>query len=382
MIKCPRILSIAGSDSGGGAGIQADIKTVTMLGGHAMTAITSVTAQNSAGVSAIHPVPAQMVRDQIHAAISGFGVDAIKIGMIGSAETAEGVADYLAEYAEGIPIIFDPVMVATSGAVLADRATIAAFAKLMDIATLTTPNLPELAALGGEQATLDRTAALLVKGGHGTGDMLIDSLYRAGEDSVIWRGPRIDTPHVHGTGCTLSSAIATYTGYGLELTDAIDRARHFVRMALRAAPGLVAANGPMGHGDVRQDAVLPQPMLNQITIGCSDYGASVAFYEKLGMVQIVDSPPRYTRFESAGGGTLSLHRADKTAGDTIIYFESGRLDSWCDELVASGISFEHMPRDESWGWREARLRDPHGNIVCLYYGGENRRFPPWRMLHT
>lgn len=379
-MKSPaRILIIAGSDSGGGAGIQADIKTITMLGGHAMTAITSVTAQNSKGVSAVHPVPADTVLAQIEAVLSDFGVDAIKIGMIGSADTAMAVADMLAGKAGDVPIIFDPVMVATSGAVLADADTIAAFGKLMDIAALTTPNIPELAALGGKDAVRAHGTALLLKGGHAQGDMLTDTLYPAEGEPVSWQDARIDTPHMHGTGCTLSSAIATYAGQGLDLETAVSRARHFVRMALLSAPDLVASNGPMGHGDVRQDANFMEPILNQVTIGCSDYDASVAFYQTLGLIQIVDSPPQYARFETAGGTTFSLHQSDHEPGDNVIYLESARLDAWCDELAASGMAFEQMPKEENWGWREARLRDPHGNIVCLYHAGENRRFPSWRI---
>src|SRR6185369_10070325 len=144
----PRILVVAGSDSGGGAGIQADIKTVTMLGGHAMTAITALTAQNTLGVQAVMPVPAEMVLAQMDSVIGDIGVDAVKIGMIGSAQTAHAVAERLEQLA--VPIVFDPVMVATSGSVLADAATIAAFERLMRIASVVTPNIPELAALGGE----------------------------------------------------------------------------------------------------------------------------------------------------------------------------------------------------------------------------------------
>ncbi len=141
--KIPRILIIAGSDSGGGAGIQADIKTVTMLGGHAMTAITAVTAQNTLGVTAVHTVPTETVMAQIDAVIDDIGIDAVKIGMIGSPFTALHIAARLEELKD-IPIVFDPVMVATSGATLADDATVAAFGKLMDVATIATPNLPEL----------------------------------------------------------------------------------------------------------------------------------------------------------------------------------------------------------------------------------------------
>jgi hydroxymethylpyrimidine/phosphomethylpyrimidine kinase len=241
-----RILIIAGSDSGGGAGIQADIKTVTMLGGHAMTAVTAITAQNTLGVTAVHPIPTDMVIAQMDAVISDIGVDAIKIGMIGSAETANAVADYLT--ALTVPIVFDPVMVATSGSILADAQTINAFERLMRLATLTTPNLPELAALGSEAAMVGPT---LIKGGHAAGDIIIDRLIDGGAEVARWDGNRINTTSTHGTGCTLASAIACGLGQGLSLTDAIERARAFVRAALIAAPGLGKGHGPMGHQAVR-----------------------------------------------------------------------------------------------------------------------------------
>ena len=242
-----RILIIAGSDSGGGAGIQADIKTVTMLGGHAMTAITAITAQNTIGVQAVHPVPTDMVIAQIDSVISDIGVDAIKIGMIGSAATVHAVADRLEALNPRPPIVFDPVMVATSGATLADAETIAAFERLMAIATLTTPNLPELVALGGENAMLGPT---LVKGGHGDSEEIVDRLIGLDGEINRWVGPRIDTTSTHGTGCTLASAIATGLGQGNALEVAITRARLFVRSAILAAPGLGAGHGPMGHSAV------------------------------------------------------------------------------------------------------------------------------------
>ena len=263
-----RILIIAGSDSGGGAGIQADIKTVTMLGGHPMTAITAITAQNTLGVQAVHAVPTDIVLAQIDSVASDIGIDAVKIGMIGSAETANAVADRLTtlfsreggspdwtpafageqgeEDRPRIPIIFDPVMVATSGSVLADPATIVAFERLMRIATLVTPNLPELAALGGEAAVRALGPALLMKGGHGEGDQITDRLVTdAGE--TLWTNPRIETRHAHGTGCTLASGIATGLAQGMPLDAAIERAIAFVRAALAHAPGLGAGHGPMGH---------------------------------------------------------------------------------------------------------------------------------------
>ena len=246
----PRILVIAGSDSSGGAGIQADIKTITMLGGYAMTAITAVTAQNTIGVAAVEALSPAMVGAQIDACLEDIGADAVKIGMLGSPEIARIVAGRLEGLA--VPIVFDPVMVATSGSVLANRATIQAFDRLMGLATLTTPNVPELAALGGRDGMLARHVAYLAKGGDAEGPEVEDMLVRPGEEDRLWRSPRIATRHTHGTGCTLSSAIATLLGRGLPLEQAIVEAREFVRQALLAAPGFGAGHGPMGHQDVRE----------------------------------------------------------------------------------------------------------------------------------
>ena len=379
MSKAPaRILIIAGSDSGGGAGIQADIKTVTMLGGHAMTAVTAITAQNTLGVDAVHLVPTQMVIDQISAVVSDIGVDAVKIGMIGNAATAHAVADCLTELS--CPIIFDPVMVATSGAVLADADSIVAFERLMRLATLTTPNLPELEALGGKDALLAQSFPLLIKGGHADGDDIVDRLYLAPGQNESWSDVRIPTRNTHGTGCTLASAIATGLGQGMALVPAIERARLFVRLALREAPGFGQGHGPMGHQLVREDAMVAGPSLNHVTVGCRDYVPSVNFYKALGLELIVDSPSNgYARFEAPNGVTFSVHHSDNIASSTIVYFESKRLDAWVTELASQGFAFEQLPQDESWGWREARLLDPAGNIVCLYNAGENRRFPDWRI---
>lgn len=244
-MKPARILIIAGSDSGGGAGIQADLKTVTMLGGFGMTAITAITAQNTLGVQAVHPIPTDMVLAQIGSCISDIGVDAVKIGMIGSADTAIAVAERLAAL-DTVPIVFDPVMVATSGSLLADDATIAAFERLMAIATLVTPNIPELAALGGDSIAVRFGTHVLAKGGHGEGPMLTDRLL--GPDGLLkaWSNSRIDTPHSHGTGCTLASAIATGLGQQLDLFPSIERARKYVREALALAPGFGSGHGPMG----------------------------------------------------------------------------------------------------------------------------------------
>ena len=244
-MKPARILIIAGSDSGGGAGIQADLKTVTLLGGFAMTAITAITAQNTVGVQGVHPVPTDMVLAQMESCISDIGVDAVKIGMIGSAQTAMAVAERLAGL-DGVPIVFDPVMVATSGSPLADADTIAAFHKLMAIATLVTPNIPELAALGGEEIAARFGTYVLAKGGHGEGAMLTDQLIGPHGVAETWSDARIDTPHTHGTGCTMASAIATGLGQGMALADAITRARDYVRAALTLAPGFGGGHGPMG----------------------------------------------------------------------------------------------------------------------------------------
>jgi hydroxymethylpyrimidine/phosphomethylpyrimidine kinase len=245
-----RILAIAGSDSSGGAGVQADIKTITMLGGYAMTAITVVTAQNTCGVTMVEALTPAMVAAQIDACISDIGVDAVKIGMLGSPEIAAVVAERLEALA--VPVVFDPVMIATSGAVLADAATIAGFERLMALAMLTTPNVPELAALGGPQAMARRAVAYLAKGGDAEGPTVEDVLIMPGQEPRVWSAPRIVTRHTHGTGCTLSSAIACGLGAGLDLISAIEQARLFVRAALLAAPGFGTGSGPLGH-----QAILP-----------------------------------------------------------------------------------------------------------------------------
>ncbi|KUR75543.1 bifunctional hydroxymethylpyrimidine kinase/phosphomethylpyrimidine kinase [Novosphingobium sp. Fuku2-ISO-50] len=241
----PRILSIAGSDSSGGAGIQADIKTITVLGGYAMTALTALTAQNTCGVAMVDAVSPAMVAAQINACIDDIGVDAVKIGMLGSPAIAEVVAQALETLR--VPIVFDPVMIATSGATLADGATIAAFERLMALATLTTPNVAELAALGGDSGMRARGIAYLAKGGDSEGVDVIDRLVRPGTDDLVWTAPRIVTRHTHGTGCTLSSAIATRLGAGAPIEQAVADARALVRAALLAAPGLGKGHGPLGH---------------------------------------------------------------------------------------------------------------------------------------
>jgi hydroxymethylpyrimidine/phosphomethylpyrimidine kinase len=318
--------------------------------------------------------------------IEDIGVDAVKIGMIGSPFTALNIAARL-EQLEGIPVVFDPVMVATSGATLADDATVAAFGKLMDVATIATPNLPELRRLSGEEDEVAGAlklvsahhCAVLIKGGHEEGDALADALIE--EDNMTsWQGQRIDTTSTHGTGCTLASGIAFYLGAGLSLSQAVERARLFVRIALLEAPGLGQGHGPLGHQSVRLDTGFGL-RLNQVTVTGKDYAKMVDFYRKLGLKQIVDSPEnQYAQFE-AGGATFSVQcDPDAEIGETVaIYFECDDLDDRVERLARQGMPFEHGPRNQPWMWRESRLRDPSGNTIFLYRAGEARRFPPWRM---
>ena len=388
-MKPPRILIIAGSDSGGGAGIQADIKTVTMLGGFAMTAITAITAQNSLGVTHVLPIPTEMVLAQIDAVIADLGVDAVKIGMIGSAETAQAVAARLSGLV--VPVVFDPVMVATSGSVLADDVTIGAFERLMQASTVVTPNAPELRALTGSEgedaarSLAERTgAAVIAKGGDLPGAIVTDILVDKG-GVTRWQNERIETRHSHGTGCTLASAIAVGLAAGLTLQQATSRARIFVRLALREAPGFGAGNGPMGHERVRLDLPPPgQLMLNQLTLPAADYEASVAFYRALGFDQIVASPPRYARFEAPGGVTLSIEVKDppEAPSSSEYLLQCDDVDDYAARLAAAGIEPAKIPEDRSYGWRVAELRDPHGNRICLYDPGEARRYPPWRVVSS
>jgi hydroxymethylpyrimidine/phosphomethylpyrimidine kinase len=275
----PRILGIAGSDSSGGAGIQADIKTITMLGGYAMTAITAITAQNSVGVQGIAAITGEMVAQQIASCVSDIGVDAIKIGMLHDAAVIAAVAAALADV--DAPIVLDPVMIATSGAVLIAPDAVAAMRdRLFPLATLITPNLPELSHLVGRPLTSTAAmveaaeelaeatgAAVLAKGGHmpgqdgeaGSDGRIIDVLYfpataSVGARAVQFDHARIETAHTHGTGCTLSSAIATLIGHGQPLEHAVRLGRRFVVKAIEAAPGFGAGNGPLGHQAVRSPA--------------------------------------------------------------------------------------------------------------------------------
>jgi hydroxymethylpyrimidine/phosphomethylpyrimidine kinase len=301
--------------------------------------------------------------------------------MIGSAESAEAVAERLERLA--VPIVFDPVMVASSGSELADAATVAAFGRLMRIASVVTPNLPELEALGGAEAVLAHGCHLLAKGGHGEGPEVVDTLISPTGGRRELRGKRFDTSDTHGTGCTMARARACGLGAGLTIQEAFEQAVRFVRIAILAAPGFGEGCGPIGHQDVtdfRWDDAEGEGMnLNQVTLPAQDYDVSVAFYGRLGLRRIVDSPGRYARFECPGGATLSIHVEEgRQAGDAVVCLESDELDAWVERLRAAGIAFETGPEDQSWGWREAHLRDPAGNRLCLYRAGRYRRFPPWR----
>lgn len=264
----PRILSIAGSDSGGGAGIQADIKTIAMLGGYAMTAITAITAQNSRGVQGVTPLTGDFVMEQVDSCLTDFGADAIKIGMLHDAGIIEAVAEGLATLPEAkdVPIVLDPVMVATSGGrLLQEDAVETMRSELFPLATLLTPNLPELEILAGRKLPdtgqiVEAAVALadahgchvLAKGGHTEDARVIDILCAPEGFLMQFDDARIDTAHTHGTGCTLSAAIATLIGHGQPLHHAVRLARQFTRAAIENAPGFGDGNGPLGHQAVRK----------------------------------------------------------------------------------------------------------------------------------
>lgn len=255
-----RVLIIAGSDSGGGAGVQADIKAVTALGGYAATAITAITVQNTLGVHGVHPLPLDLIEAQARAVLDDIGADAIKTGMLGSGDIIDTVFSILKREAPSIPLIVDPVMVAKGGAALIKgEAIVALRSRLLTIATLITPNLPEAEALTGRRiASLHdmREAiphllalgpkAVLLKGGHLPGERVVD-IYAGPEGTQEWSDTRIDTRHTHGTGCTLASAIATGFAQGLSAIDSISRARVYVRRALETAPGFGGGHGPLNH---------------------------------------------------------------------------------------------------------------------------------------
>ena len=259
----PRVLSIAGSDSGGGAGIQADLKTIAALGCYGMTAITALTAQNTLGVRSIHGVPPEILRDQIDAVVEDIGVDAVKIGMLHAPEIVRTVAEAIDRHALH-KVVLDPVMVATSGAVLIANPAIEVLVReLFPRAVLVTPNLDEAALLVGRPLhsaedmalaaaeLLARGArAVLLKGGHLPGDTVIDLLVTAAGAKHWMQAPRIQSGNTHGTGCTLSSAIAAGLALGQPLLEAVEMARAYVRAAMRAGAAVKngAGGGPLNHG--------------------------------------------------------------------------------------------------------------------------------------
>jgi hydroxymethylpyrimidine/phosphomethylpyrimidine kinase len=255
-----RVLIIAGSDSGGGAGIQADLKAVTALGAFGMTAITALTAQNTLGVHGVLPVPLDFLRQQIAVVLDDLGADALKTGMLADSATIDAVCDEITARAPGLPLVADPVMVAKGGhPLLVPDAAETLKRRLLPIAAVLTPNLPEAEALCGfaiqdvgamHQAAKALLAlgpkAVLLKGGHLPGDEVVD-LLATGARIEIFRDRRIATRHTHGTGCTLASAVAAGLAQGLSLRDSVIRARAYVRAAIASAPGFGAGHGPLNH---------------------------------------------------------------------------------------------------------------------------------------
>ncbi|MEN9887534.1 MAG: bifunctional hydroxymethylpyrimidine kinase/phosphomethylpyrimidine kinase [Pseudomonadota bacterium] len=274
--RYPRVLTIAGSDSGGGAGIQADLKTFAALGCYGMSAITALTAQNTVGVRAIHGVPADFLKEQIAAVVEDIGVDAVKIGMLHAPEIVLAVA-WAIDTFRLERVVLDPVMVATSGDALIENATVSVLVnELFPRATVITPNLDEAALLLGrpvrevdelDQACADLLAlgakAVLLKGGHLGGDLLTDVLALADEPATYWQrlsGPRIASRNVHGTGCTLSSAIAAHLALGHTLDEAVQAGHAYIRGAIAAGAAVMTGNGhgPLNHSH----APLPMRLLS------------------------------------------------------------------------------------------------------------------------
>jgi hydroxymethylpyrimidine/phosphomethylpyrimidine kinase len=256
-----RILIVAGSDSGGGAGIQADIKSVTALGGFAMTAITALTAQNTLGVHDVFPVDTDFIQKQMRVVLDDIGTDSIKTGMLHSPEVIEAVCTVFEAEAAGIPVVVDPVMVAKGGAsLLADDAVATLRDRLLPLAHVITPNIPEAETLLGHKIgsvddmkaaaqTLKSMgpAAVVLKGGHMEGNNLTDVLLD--DDGFhLFETKRVETAHTHGTGCTLASSIATGIAQGMTLPDAVRRAQAYVVAAIKGAPGFGHGHGPIDHG--------------------------------------------------------------------------------------------------------------------------------------
>jgi hydroxymethylpyrimidine/phosphomethylpyrimidine kinase len=257
-----RVLVVAGSDSGGGAGIQADIKAATALGAFAMTAVTALTAQDTTGVHGVMPVPADFIRRQIRVVLSDIGADAVKTGMLHDAPTIEAVCEEIAALAPGVRLVADPVMVAKGGHRLLEPAAVETLKRrLLPLASVITPNLPEAEVLSGmaiaDEAAMRRAAemlltlgvpAVLLKGGHLEGRATVLDLLATEEHGIEeFESPRIATRHTHGTGCTLASAIAAGLAQGMALRAAVVRARAYVHAAILAAPGYGKGHGPLDH---------------------------------------------------------------------------------------------------------------------------------------
>ena len=255
-----RVLIVAGSDSGGGAGIQADIKAVTAMAGFAATAITALTAQNTEGVHGVVAIDPAFIARQIEVVLADIGADALKTGMLHSAEVIATVADSFKAHAPGIPVVVDPVMVSKGGhRLLLSEAEAALREILVPMAALVTPNLPEAEVLVGfavrDEVGMRRAAeklcalgakAVLLKGGHLAGDRVVDLLFHAGR-LERFEDARIDSRNTHGTGCTLASAIAAGLAQQMTLSDAVQRARLYVRRAIATAPGFGRGHGPLNH---------------------------------------------------------------------------------------------------------------------------------------
>jgi hydroxymethylpyrimidine/phosphomethylpyrimidine kinase len=264
-----RVLIIAGSDSGGGAGIQGDVKTVTALGGYAAAAITAVTAQNTKGVFGIHEVPEDFIAHQIKLVLDDIGADAIKTGMLSKASVIDTVADALSAHAK-IPLVLDPVMVAKGGAVLLQEKALETLKKrLIPMARIITPNIPEAELLTGKkihnEADMQSVGelilkmgahAVLMKGGHLNGEKITDILVEQ-HGQAVFTSTRINSRNTHGTGCTLASAIAVSLAQGMEMEDSVRRARLYVQEAIRRAPGFGEGHGPLGHSYGIKD--IPKP---------------------------------------------------------------------------------------------------------------------------